>query len=310
MNTSICRAEKLKTAVSFNRAYSHNYRINEVPNADPAKTPLNEELVALKDGQTYQDAFKERIKDLPYAPRRDAVRGIGLLLAIAGDEKEIDEEHWKKQNVRWLQDTFGKENVISAVLHKDETTPHIHAVVIPVVNGRLSAKHYLGGKKAMSTLQTSYASYMAEVGLERGIKHSRARHVDIGRYYALLNKEIARELPAPEAGEGVAEYRIRANQVIADLCLKHFSDKNKADRALVRAKNELANARYENEVLRKNSEIDKLEKARAARFSEILRGLRDGYFSTKEQNDAFLAQMKAISDWVRARDRDREAEER
>lgn len=87
------RAEKLKTAVSFNRAYSHNYRINAVPNADPTKTPLNEELVALKDGQTYQDAFKEKIKDIIYAPRRDAVRGIGVLLAITGDAKTVDEEH-------------------------------------------------------------------------------------------------------------------------------------------------------------------------------------------------------------------------
>ena len=78
------RAEKIKTSVSFNRAYSHNYRINAVSNADHTKTPLNEELVALKNGQTYQDAFQARIKALLYAPRRDAVRGIGELLAITG----------------------------------------------------------------------------------------------------------------------------------------------------------------------------------------------------------------------------------
>lgn len=310
MNTCIFRAEKLKTAVSFKRAYSHNYRTNSVPNADPAKTALNEELVVLKDGQTYQDAFEQRIKDLLYAPRRDAVKGIGVLLAITGDAKIVDEEHWKKQNVRWLQDTFGKENVISVVLHKDETTPHIHAVVIPVVNGRLSAKHYLGGKKAMSTLQTSYASYMAEVGLERGVKRSRARHEDIGRYYALLNKEIARELPEPEIGESASEYRARANQVFVDVCLKHLGEQNKSNRALIRAKTELANSRAENTVLKKSFENTKDEKVKAARFTEVLRGLRDGYFSTPDENRAFLLQMKAISDWVRAREREREAEER
>lgn len=56
--------------------------------------------------------------------------------------KDFDFEQWKKENVEWLQSYFGKDNVVSAVLHMDETTPHIHAVVIPMVNERLSAAHF------------------------------------------------------------------------------------------------------------------------------------------------------------------------
>ncbi len=42
---------------------------------------------------------------------------------------------WAKDSCGWLQKTFGKENVVSAVLHLDEKTPHIHATVVPITRG-------------------------------------------------------------------------------------------------------------------------------------------------------------------------------
>lgn len=44
-------------------------------------------------------------------------------------------DEWCNDNIDWLQETFGKENVVSAVLHMDEKTPHIHATVVPVASG-------------------------------------------------------------------------------------------------------------------------------------------------------------------------------
>ena len=45
----------------------------------------------------------------------------------------IDE--WCDDSMQWLHKTFGKENTVSAVLHMDETTPHIHATIVPIVMG-------------------------------------------------------------------------------------------------------------------------------------------------------------------------------
>lgn len=42
---------------------------------------------------------------------------------------------WCADNLEWLRRTFGAENVVSAVLHMDEATPHIHAAVVPIVTG-------------------------------------------------------------------------------------------------------------------------------------------------------------------------------
>ena len=53
--------------------------------------------------------------------------------------KRIEEEgrlpEWCADNLAWLRETFGTENVVSAVVHRDESTPHIHAAVVPIVTG-------------------------------------------------------------------------------------------------------------------------------------------------------------------------------
>ena len=299
--------KKLQTPQKLEKAFMHNYRKVEVPNADPEKKHLNEELVALA-AKSYYAAYLDIIKGFERQPRKDAVKAIDILLTYGKGEVAFDDDAWKRENIRWLWDTFGVENVISAVLHKDETTPHIHAIVVPVVSGRLNASHFLGGQKAMSDLQTSYASYMAQFGLERGLRNSRARHVDIKRYYAALNAELSKVLPYPEIGESAAAYRNRANEFYVEACLKNLGEKNLAKREIDALSTRLTNALAENKKLKENVRLAKRTKLQAEHFEEILRGLKRGYFSTREENERFKDTMKSISDWERARDRDREAE--
>ena len=56
-----------------------------------------------------------------------------LFIGQVQDEGRLDE--WCDDNLQWLHHTFGKENTVSAVLHMDEHTPHIHATVVPIVTG-------------------------------------------------------------------------------------------------------------------------------------------------------------------------------
>ena len=64
------------------------------------------------------------------------------------DEGRLDE--WCDDNLQWLHHTFGKENTVSAVLHMDEHTPHIHATVVPIVTGkrRKANKEQEDGKRS------------------------------------------------------------------------------------------------------------------------------------------------------------------
>ena len=126
-------------------------------------------------------------------------------------------DDWCNDNVKWLQDTFTKDNLVSAVLHMDEKTPHIHATVVPIVTGerrkelekkKQGAKTKLDEnkptkkkyrKKPIDTVrlcaddvmtrenlvwfQDSYAEKMAKYDLQRGIRGSDARHISTPQFY-------------------------------------------------------------------------------------------------------------------------------
>lgn len=314
MSYCFMRVEKIKTETSFANKYAHNFREANVPNADPNKSNLNEELIAMNKDKDYYSAFQRRVKESPeYAGKRlrkDAVKGIEVMLTYNSRTvgPEFDERKWKEENAKWLQDTFGKENVISAVLHKDEATPHIHAIVIPMVDGRLNSRHYLGGKAALSNLQTSYGKYMKSLGLERGLEFSKAEHTDINRYYAALNKTLSKELPYPEKGETAHEYRDRVNEIYVDANLKHLGDMYDMDRKRVESKTMDINDKFELESLRKIKSVSERTRIQALRFEEILKGLNHGYFATKEENEKFKQMMKDISQWERDYEKERPEE--
>ena len=71
----------------------------------------------------------------------------------------------------FLTERVGEDNIISAVVHMDEKTPHMHLCFVPLTrDGRLSAKEILGNKKAMIRWQDDFYACMAErwPELERG----------------------------------------------------------------------------------------------------------------------------------------------
>ena len=117
--------------------------------------------------------------------------------------------NWCDDNLKWLRETFGKDNVVSAVLHMDEQTPHLHATVIPIVTGerRKAKQEQQDGKKKyrkknpqaarlcaddvmtqknLKHFQDTYAEAMGKYGLKRGVDGSEARHISTAQYYKEL----------------------------------------------------------------------------------------------------------------------------
>lgn len=140
--------------------------------------------------QAVRDRIKEGYKG-EKAIRKDAVRFQTHILTgsheqmkdIFADEKK--KEQWIKANKEWMQERYGKENIVRFVLHVDERTPHIHAITVPLTkDGRLSAKEYTKGKKEMRDMQTDYANKMAGFGLKRGLERTGIKHETALEYYA------------------------------------------------------------------------------------------------------------------------------
>ena len=96
----------------------------------------------------------------------------------------------------------GADRIFVAAIHRDETSPHLSAFVVPLTaDGRLSAKELIGGRAQLSADQTSYAECVHHLGLERGIEGSKARHTTISQYYARVGMPLPKppvvEVPAP-----------------------------------------------------------------------------------------------------------------
>ena len=199
------------------RTSAHIERTVSPANTDPTKTHLNKNLIEYPDGiDNRTQAIQYRIEHANIRRKVSHNQVRALQVMLSGTHKDMQRiqaagklDEWCKDNVQWLHETFGKENVVSAVLHLDEKTPHIHATVVPIVQGerRKAKSEENNGKKKyrkkvkdtvrlcaddvmtrnnLERFQNTYTEKMQKYGLERGIKGSEARHISTPQYYREL----------------------------------------------------------------------------------------------------------------------------
>ena len=130
------------------------------------------------------------------AIRKDSVKFISLILSGTNEQTwEIQKKssglflEWERANIKFLEDEYGKENIVKLELHRDEKTPHFHAIVVPLTkDGRLSAKEVVGDRKKLKSFQDRYAAAMKPFGLERGEEESKNTHITTKEFYQELEK--------------------------------------------------------------------------------------------------------------------------
>lgn len=147
----------------------------------------------------YLSFIDERIKEL--APKRKIKDDAVLITSfILGSDKEffdgISPEVQKQffdDCTEFFAERHGKENVVSAVVHLDESTPHLHFNLMPVMGGRLCAKE-LFDRSALRELQTDFYEVVGKkYGLKRGKEGSTAKHLDTVAFKAKKMTEAAEE---------------------------------------------------------------------------------------------------------------------
>ena len=198
---------------------AHIERTIHPKNADASRTHLNKELIKFPDGvESRTQAIQHRLDNAGLTRKigNNQVRAIRVLLTGTHEDMEsiaqegrLDE--WCEDNLRYLADTFGRENIVSAVLHMDEQTPHIHATLVPIVReerkrkkkeqqvkkryrkkptdaARLCADDVMTRAK-LKSYQDTYAQAMSKYGLQRGIDGSEAKHISTRQYYRDLMQQ-------------------------------------------------------------------------------------------------------------------------
>ena len=215
MGYAVLHLEKAKGTDS--RMSAHIERTVHPKNADRTRTHLNRELVQFPEGvrnRTQAIAHRVETAGIRRKVGTNQVRAIRVLLTGSNrDMKQIEADgrldDWCNDSLQWLRETYGEQNLVSAVLHMDKKTPHIHATVIPIVTGerRKAGQEEQNGKKKyrkknpqdvrlcaddvmarhrLKHYQDTYAQAMNKYGLQRGVDGSLARHISTMQYYKQL----------------------------------------------------------------------------------------------------------------------------
>ena len=199
MPHAIARIAKLNSG-NINSSEQHTKRVRETPNANPEIQNIR--FIGqpeTRDCPNLDSIVRERIGEQTI--RKNAVLCVEMLLTAspeyfrpdapgqAGYYQQQRLEDFQQTVHQWLDEKYG-DRIVRAELHLDEATPHIHAYLVPLdERGKLNCRGLFGGREKMSKFQDSYAEAMSPLGLERGIKGSRAKHTSVKQYYAAVNKE-------------------------------------------------------------------------------------------------------------------------
>ena len=223
-----------------------------------------------------EKAIEERIKEGYKSTRKireNTIRYTSHILS--SDEKTMKDifakgqgEEWVKANLAFLKEQYGAENIVRFALHMDETTPHLHAIIIPLTkDGRLSAKEVIGNRKDLQDKQTKYANYMKPFGIERGVLGSKATHENIQDYRRRINQaEALLNAPTTEIKSILGMVKVAE--------VKSMLEDNKALKSLIiesKAEGEKENAALKKEIHFSENNLQSLQVRNAFLITEVNR---------------------------------------
>jgi predicted DNA-binding protein (UPF0278 family) len=156
---------------------AHNERTKEKyasnPDVDTSRSKYNFHLV--KPPGKYRAESERQIAAAGCRTRKDSIRMIETLFTASPEffkgKKQAEIRVFFEEALHFLEQHQSKETIISAVVHMDEKTPHMHLCFVPLTeDGRLSAKDIMGNKKRLTWWQDEFWKHMVKKfpDLERG----------------------------------------------------------------------------------------------------------------------------------------------
>ncbi|WP_170865409.1 MobV family relaxase [Bacillus licheniformis] len=215
MSYIICNMRKFKNA-DLKGLQIHNQREKEShtnPDIDESRTKLNYDL--LNQGRVdYKAIINEHISknvETKRAIRKDAVRCCSFMISASPEFFEgLSPEREKaffESNLAFLQERYGKENVMYAAVHKDEKTPHMHVGVVPITKEKKLSAKQIFNKVEMKQLQEAIGRHNEKWGLLRG-EPSDKKYLEMNKFKREALKQEIKELESQKA-----EYERASNRI-------------------------------------------------------------------------------------------------
>lgn len=204
MSFLVCHVQKFKSPdvrgmQIHNQRESKNSKNKEI---DIERSHLNIDLV--NEGSINYNKKVKQIIEKGYkgtkAIRKDAVVMNSTLISSDREffkdmprEKQLE---FFKESLNYLSEKYGEDNIVSATVHFDETTPHMHVCSVPLTSdGKLSAKTIFN-RTMLKKLQTELPKHLQEKGfnINRGVEGSERGHVEVNEFKKLTKYEEVKAL--------------------------------------------------------------------------------------------------------------------
>lgn len=181
-----------------------SYRASN-PNIDSSRTKDNYHIIY--PFKSYIEVINRRLAQLELKRkiRSDAILMNSFVVTSDGEFfkglRPWEQRDFFRDCVQFFEDKYGTKNMISAVVHMDETTPHLHLNFVPINDGRLSSKSLFDRQK-LAQLQTELWEQVGKkYGLQRGKSGSAATHVSAAEHRAKKIVEEAEQRGAEIDGQ-------------------------------------------------------------------------------------------------------------
>lgn len=335
---TIANFDKVKTAQEFSAMSNHNFRIHlsvaDKKRIDSSRSHLNQILfnplnISTTDAKDTNIKINEYFKTNNVEIKKDSVLAVDLILTtspefwgewqkngkITGDaQKKLDE--WVAVQMEFVKKKFGENAVKLAILHLDETTPHIHILLTPEETKTLKYKNQYGSQEKIATtlnanrwnptfwkkFLTQYANANKHFGLKRPIENSTAQKVPLKEFYSMVEQASKADYTKAihkmfnEVGEQLSMVNTRAK--VEELLVNNLLPKlnpllnsNKAmkkllgkDRSIEYARNKALAKKLEDELAAIDIEKQSLASKKELYVEAINRAVRDSLYITDLQS--------------------------
>ena len=322
LNYAIFRSEPIYTLSDLAQIGSHNKREKKAYNSNPdiklelsknniQLVPLNEKYVKgfYELTKEYKKEHDERMKHERVNRKRTFKQMLDRSKNVVADEllftatndffkgmSKDDIKKWADTCMEFVYKDLGytKEQVLHSVVHMDEKTPHIHCVVVPLIRKydkrakrekyTISKKAYIKDKIHLSELQDKYHKRLTDKGfdLERGIKNSDNKHINIKEY-----KKITRKL-----NQKLDIRNERLETAIGDLDNKMKTNKETLfDKEYVKIKKDTFDSM--NKVISESKKIMEIQPALKKVYNEV-DTYTQSYQYLQKENDNIKKEVKYL----------------
>lgn len=161
-------------------------------NIDRTKTHLNYNLAShqqMKQG----DFIKKRCGEVRMQNRKDVNVMCSWVVTVPKDLSKHEHELFFKESYKFLENRYGKENVISAWVHNDEITPHLHFAFVPVVKDKKRDGYKVSAKEAVTRVDLQSFHNDLSTHLEQQLGHTVSVMNEVTRAGNLSIKELKRK---------------------------------------------------------------------------------------------------------------------